>query len=254
MKPLQTLLYGGVVCLLLGAGSDARTAGQIHIAAAVRATEPDIERTAGLIVERTNEFRRENQRTALSTNPTLVQTATYFADYLARADAFSHEADGKSAEARAQERGYRYCIVAENIAFETSSAGFTTEALARSLVEGWKRSPGHRRSMLDPDVVETGVAVAHGASGKYYAVQMFGRPESAQIEFRMTNDSSASQTYRLGEHAFEIAPRQTRTHRRCRPAELKMGAPDLADQVVRPQNRDHLIIERSGSGIRLKLN
>ena len=40
------------------------------------------------------------------------------------------------------------------------AAGFATEALGKAFVEGWKKSPGHRRNMLDADVTETGVAVA----------------------------------------------------------------------------------------------
>jgi uncharacterized protein YkwD len=43
-------------------------------------------------------------------------------------------------------------------------------------VEGWKRSPGHRRNLLAREATQTGVAVARSDQGYYYAVQLFGRP------------------------------------------------------------------------------
>ena len=251
LRNVRVLLGAALVLVALGASSYVDQPAHRTLIAAARPAVADSERTAELIVEHTNAFRRENDRAPLSVNPTLAQTAAYFAGYLAQHDAFSHEADGKTAEMRAEERGYRYCIVAENIAYEWSTAGFTAESLARSMVEGWKRSAGHRRSMLDPDVVEIGVAVARSADAKYYAVQMFGRPESAQIEFRITNNSHAGQAYRIGDRNFAVAPRETRTHRRCRPADLIMSAPDLAHALVRPKNRDHFVIERTATGLRL---
>ena len=40
----------------------------------------------------------------------------------------------------------------------------------------------------DPDVTETGVAVARSEkTGYYYGVQMFGRPKSAAVVFKVEN-------------------------------------------------------------------
>ena len=137
-----------------------------------------------LIVAKTNEFRQEQGRAAVKTNPQLTETVREFAAFMARTDKYGHEADGKQPADRASEHKYDYCVIAENIAYEYSSEGFATADLAARLVEGWKKSPGHRKNMLDPDVTETGMAVAHREkSGKYYAVEMFGRPRSAAIEF-----------------------------------------------------------------------
>lgn len=52
--------------------------------------------------------------------------------------------------------------------------------LASRYFEGWKKSPGHRRNMLEASVTDTAVAVARSArTGRYYAVQLFGRTAAA---------------------------------------------------------------------------
>jgi len=132
------------------------------------------------IVEGTNRFRHEERLGSVRPDSQLDRTAHEFAEYLARTDRFDHEADGRTPAMRARAHGYDYCLVAENIAYQFDSRGFTTSALAHELVEGWKDSPGHRRNMLDARAVDTGVAVVQSRrSGRFYAVQMFGRRRAA---------------------------------------------------------------------------
>jgi hypothetical protein len=72
--------------------------------------------------------------------------------------------------------------------------------------------------MLDPDVTETGVALAQSPrSGRYYAVQMFGRPYALHAAFRITNRSNVTLRYTLGAESFELPPRVTRSHEQCAP-------------------------------------
>src|SRR5207248_10434675 len=140
-----------------------------------QAHKPDLAEVEKLVVSYSNEFRKHQGRRPLKVNDKLGKAAHDFADFMARTDKFSHTADGKQPSQRVSESGYAWCAVAENIAWEYNSEGFTTERLARELVEGWKHSPEHRRNLLDPDVTEIGVAVAFGkASGRYYGVQDFG--------------------------------------------------------------------------------
>src|SRR5262249_39880143 len=119
--------------------------------------KPDLSRVAELIIQQTNAFRKEESRSKLETNEKLTETAWYCAGTLAKANRTGHPADGKGPAARAKAHGYDYCLIAENIAYQYSSAGFTTDELARQFFEGWKHSPPHRKNMLDPDVTETGV-------------------------------------------------------------------------------------------------
>jgi uncharacterized protein YkwD len=140
----------------------------------------DIVAVERAIVEGTNRFRHEQGVGSVRPDSMLDRTAHEFAEYLARTDRFDHEADGRTPAIRARAHGYDYCLVAENIAYQFDSRGFTTPVLARELVEGWKDSPGHRRNMLDARAVDTGVAVVQSRhSGRFYAVQMFGRRRAA---------------------------------------------------------------------------
>lgn len=195
-------------------------------AAPGKAGSPDLKKVAELIVQKTNEFRKKEGRQPVKVNAKLDAAAQYFAGYMARTTEYGHTADGKRPSQRAKDRGYDYCIVAENIAYVYDSRGFATEQLAEKLFEGWKHSPEHRKNMLDPDVTETAVAVAHSdENGYYYADQMFGRPKSLAIRFEIENKSGDAVSYSIGEKSFDLPPRVIRTHTRCRPAEVKFRWP-----------------------------
>ena len=209
---------------------------------------PDPSQVVRLVVGLANEFRQEEGRKEVAVNARLTETARYLANYMAESAQFGHGADGSDPAARARQHGYNYCIVSENIAYRYSSTGFTTRELAQGLVDGWKRSPGHRRNMLDADVTETGVAVVRAwQSGYYYAVQMFGRPSSQEIKFRITNHSNSTVRYRLGGKTLPLAPRQTRIHQQCRSEQLSIAGAQQ-NTTVRPGNGDRLAIVRSDSG------
>jgi uncharacterized protein YkwD len=140
---------------------------------------PNLPQVEDLVVEGTNHFREAESRMALRASPKLQKAAADFAELMARTGEFEHTAGGTTLVSRVKAAGYEYCRIAENIARHYSTAGFTTRDLARHLVDGWKNSPGHRKNMLQPDVVETGVAIAyrrHEGREYFYSVQLFGRP------------------------------------------------------------------------------
>src|SRR6185436_10673336 len=120
---------------------------------------PDLPQTEIAIVEMTNAFRKENRLGALKPNAVLAAAARAFAQYLAKSGKFAHEADGREPQQRAEAQGYRYCLVAENLAMNLDSRGFESRQLASEAIEGWKESPGHRANMLQAGVTEIGVAV-----------------------------------------------------------------------------------------------
>jgi uncharacterized protein YkwD len=179
------------------------------------AVTADEHRTASLIVEGTNAFRRAQGLHDVTPEAQLTRAATEFAGYMARTARYGHEADGRDPAERARAHGYDYCVVLENIAYHYDSRGLATEALAHKSVEGWKASPPHRKNMLDARVTHTGVAVARGANGYYYGVQMFGLPRSAAIRFEVRNESQADVRYRVGEQAYTVPARSVRTHEVC---------------------------------------
>lgn len=211
---------------------------------------PDLEQAARLVVEGTNSFRLEQDRPRLKTSPQLEATARDFAAFMARTDKYGHDADGSHPDDRVKKHGYEYCVVGENIAYEFNSEGFATEELAKKFVEGWQESPPHRKNMLDADLLELGVAVAHSEkSGKYYAVQLFGRPRSASIAFEIVNQSGVKITFALDDKTETLAPGFTRGYEVCKPVALKFPwtAAQGHAQTFHPAKGDrYLITRRSG--------
>jgi uncharacterized protein YkwD len=214
----------------------------------------DLSRPAQRVIERTNAFRREERQAEVQVNPQLTEAARYFAQYMAGSDRYGHTADGRRPAERAGKHGYEHCIISENIAYQYTSEEFTTEQLAEGFFQGWKDSPGHRKNMLDPDVTETGVAIAQSKdSGYYYAVQMFGRPASERIEFRITNRSDATVEYQVGDRTFPLPPGYTRTHQQCRPPQVALrlannDRPKEELRTLRPRAGDHYSVSRENSG------
>jgi uncharacterized protein YkwD len=208
---------------------------------------------ARIVIEQTNKFRRSQGAAPTAPNGELERAARSFAEFMARTDRYGHEADGKQPPDRAKAHGYDYCMVSENIANQFHSAGFRTRDLAQRLVQGWELSPGHRRNMLDPDATETGVAIARSPkTGRYYAVQMFGRPNSSRIEFRIANRSASAVRYELAGEWFHLPPRMTRTHGQCRIETLTMRLPgDQEPTSVQPANGERYAVERVGTRYRL---
>jgi uncharacterized protein YkwD len=187
-----------------------------------RAAPPDMAQVAGLIVEATNDFRRGEGAAPVERNALLEAAAREFAEFMAHSGRYGHDADGSSPSERAKGHGYDYCIVSENIAYAYNSVGFTTSFLVNKFVEGWKDSPGHRKNMLDGDVLDTAVAVVQSDRGYYYAVQMFGRQSSASLRFQVRNNSGLAATYRLGAERFTLEPGAGRTHTGCRSEALAL--------------------------------
>ena len=212
---------------------------------------PDLAKAVQQVIDQTNEFRKQEKQPPLQANKELTKAAEYFAGFMAKTGKYGHEADDKKPAERAKEHGYDYCIVLENIAYLYNSEGYTVETLAGGFVKGWKDSPGHRKNMLDPDVTDTGVAIARSEeTGYYYAVQMFGRPKSKVFEFQIKNQSDTEVEYKVGDEEFKLAPRYTRTHQLCRPPEVVFKSPkELAEtKPVKLAGGDKVTISgKSGS-------
>jgi uncharacterized protein YkwD len=214
---------------------------------------PNLAETSRQIIDQTNHLRRGAGLAATALNAQLTASAREFAQFMARTDRYGHEADGREPAQRAKAHGYEHCMVAENIAYEYNSAGFSTQELAQGLVEGWKQSPGHRRNMLDDSATETGVAIARSPrTGRYYAVQMFGRPLAQRVRFRVVNRSPQQVSYESGGKTFQLPPNVTRTHETCRADTLVLHLPgEPRAATVQPSDGDRYRVERVGSRFRL---
>jgi uncharacterized protein YkwD len=211
--------------------------------------EPDLAKAVAAIVEQTNNLRKENRLGPITANEQLNAAADYFASFMADSGKYGHEADGQLPSDRAAKHGYQYALINENIAWQSNSEGFTTEKLAEGFEQGWEHSPEHRKNMLDPDVVDIGVAIAKASDGKYYAVQMFGRPKSAATSFSIQNRSRATIQYSIDDQPFELKPNYTRRHTVGRPPELKVTLPgEKEPQSIRPANGAEYVIRPAKGG------
>jgi uncharacterized protein YkwD len=208
----------------------------------------DTAEAARRVIVATNEFRRQEKLLPTGPAPQLASAARYFADFMARTGKYGHSADGSEPTARAKRFGYAYCIVAENIASIFSSRATATEELADRLFKGWQNSPGHRENMLNPNVTETAVAVAHSANtDRYYAVQLFGRPISQSIEFKVANRTGVTVEYALDGQTFQLPPRATSTHQVC-----KRGVLEFRGKTLQPVSGQQLVIVNDQNGMQLQ--
>jgi hypothetical protein len=240
------LTFGGICALSLGQELKQFDADYLQLSA----RNPEWEPAVDAIVSLTNELRKEHSLGPLKVDKKLRRAAEYFAAYMAGTNKFSHDADGNRPADRVALFGYKACITAENIAYQEKPGGFKPAELAKLIVEGWKKSPEHLANMLDPDLTEIGVAVGHDPkSNRYYAVQVFGRPESAAIQFEVTNKTTEPLQYSVAEagrekspaKAFELPPGTSMHHMRCRSAVLDWGWTESADNVAAKSGRAYAI-------------
>ena len=210
---------------------------------------PDLPQTETAIVEMTNAFRKEHKLGEVRPNAALAAAARAFADYLAKSGTFAHEADGRQPHQRAEAHGYRYCLVAENLAMNLDSRGFATRQLALEAVEGWKSSPGHRANLLQAGVTEIGVAVVRVAdkNPKFVSVQLFGRPASLKVAFSITNRAGTPVRYSLGREQHTLPARTTVTHTTCDPGRLGFDQVRGTAQFA-PRDGDRFVARAGAAG------
>ncbi|MBE0558261.1 MAG: CAP domain-containing protein, partial [Proteobacteria bacterium] len=127
--------------------------------------------TGQAIITLTNNTRALNGLSPLKANPLLNAIAESRAKDMLEKQYFAHVSPtGEQASDIAQNIGYHYKIIAENI----GSGNFYTN---QKIVDGWMQSPGHRKNILTRDIKEMGAAVLKGdmkGAETYITVQIFG--------------------------------------------------------------------------------
>jgi uncharacterized protein YkwD len=103
-------------------------------------------------------------------NQTLEDQATQYACEMIYYDFWGHEnpVTGTDLPDRAEQFGYDYYMIGENLA-----AGQSSPAQAMA---DWMASEGHRENILEPKFTELGVGVRTGGTYGTYWVQEFGWP------------------------------------------------------------------------------
>ena len=130
------------------------------------------------VIDATNAFRVDNGLLPLKAKVQLIVVAQNHARNMARQDRFGdtddngHVLDGHNFDYRIKVSGYEFERVAENVGYQLRH-----KDSAAAMMNDWKHSAGHRRNMLLSDITEIGVGAAQGKSGRWYFVQVFGRPQ-----------------------------------------------------------------------------
>ncbi|GIE28073.1 hypothetical protein Ait01nite_011180 [Actinoplanes italicus] len=102
----------------------------------------------------------------LKVNAALTKAARGHSAWMAQTGKFSHVGKGGSSfTTRSKAAGYTKAS-GENIAW-----GYRTAA---TVVDGWMKSPGHRRNILNCKSKAVGVGVVQAANGTPYYTQNFG--------------------------------------------------------------------------------
>lgn len=126
--------------------------------------------TESRIFDLINAERRRQGLKPLVYNPQLDRMAKIQAENMARFQKMAHNIPESSLPTlgdRAKYVGYVFGRMEENVAL-----GYPN---AESVVQGWMGSSGHRRNILDGNVVETGIGIARSAAGGLYYCQVFGK-------------------------------------------------------------------------------
>jgi uncharacterized protein YkwD len=166
---LNSLVLG---CTTTGKTSTPSSATVTEAPSAKRLNSPE-----QAVVVQTNSFRQAQGLSSLQPESRLMEIARRHAVNMAQKDRFGdtdkngHIMDGRDPGDRVQAGGYSYARVAENVGFQLGK-----KDPVKDMVEGWKASPGHRKNLLIAEMVDTGVGVAKGKSGRWYFVQVFGKP------------------------------------------------------------------------------
>jgi uncharacterized protein YkwD len=139
------------------------------IAAAREQKAQNFSELAESIHQKVNDFRAAEGLQPLRLNPIITAQATQHSVQMARqGSAISHAGFQDRLKKIGEKLPYR--AGAENVA---ASIGY--ENPARTAVEGWKTSPGHRKNMLG-DFTLTGIGIAQSEQGKYFITQIFLKP------------------------------------------------------------------------------
>jgi len=119
------------------------------------------------LVQLTNTERAKKGLAALTVNAKLMTAARNHSHNMARLNKLSHILNGKGPAERASALGYKYSMIAENIAYN--------QCTPNAVMKSWMSSPGHRANILNSRYKEIGVGIAYNKKGQPYYTQVFGR-------------------------------------------------------------------------------
>jgi uncharacterized protein YkwD len=158
------LLLVWLLVLAAGCSSPAGPSG-------VEAATPASSNAASELASLTNAERRQAGLQAFTVSQSLMRAAQLHADQMASMGQMAHSLPGArypEPQDRLAAVGYNWQAYAENVAYGQGNPA--------SAISAWMGSSGHRANILNPGLTQIGTAVANGADGRPYWVQVFGSP------------------------------------------------------------------------------
>ncbi len=129
-----------------------------------------------LLLELTNNYRRQQKLPELQGNTALTQACQQHAQTMLRTGVFSHNAGGTTHTERATEAGYNWSFLAENIYFRQGYLENSSRDLAEATLKSWQTSAGHNQNLLSPMSTDCGIAVLVSDERKrVYVVMLYGK-------------------------------------------------------------------------------
>jgi len=126
-----------------------------------------------------NDARRDHDREPLEHIDALDAVAADYAETLRYADEFGHHVDGSP-----QQRASKFSDVRENL-HRRSLGGVNADRTATATVRAWLNSPGHRATLLEPQMRLAGVGVAT-STNTAYVVHVLAAGKSVGASVRET--------------------------------------------------------------------
>ncbi|PWN02429.1 CAP domain-containing protein [Nocardioides silvaticus] len=121
------------------------------------------------VIALTNARREARGCNPLRSRPALMRAAQKHTNKMRNQGRLDHQLSGEpDLGSRVSREGYRWSMVAENIAYGHASP--------RAVVRGWMRSEGHRRNILNCRLRHIGIGIATDGAGRKYWTQVFARP------------------------------------------------------------------------------
>ena len=127
----------------------------------------ELSRSEKAILDLTNQAREKAKLAPLKPHPVLCQMARAHSKNMAMQEKLAHELDGKDPGKRAQDAGYKFAYLGENIA-----AG--DDLSAAEAFKLWMNSPQHKDNMLKPEFNQIGIGIYKNDKGQVYYTQVFG--------------------------------------------------------------------------------
>jgi uncharacterized protein YkwD len=184
LPPRLRPFSGLTLCLFLvlaGPGCDdapdgplAQLVGGDGIAGLTRGVSVVPEEAAGWseeLLDLINDFRTERGLWPVTQDAVLSQIAGDYAQRMIEDGFFGHvhPQTGSTVGARAEQAGYEFWKVGENLA-----AGHISP---RQVFDAWRSSPAHEANLLDPEWQDVGIGIRAGGSYGLYFVAEFGWPQ-----------------------------------------------------------------------------